>query len=62
MTKSKITKENPLGLVVATKREALFMKVRDNLKERIKAYEEELIVARAQLTQAERIIKEEHAH
>ncbi len=63
MPKNKITKENPLGLVVATKKEALFMKVRDNLNERIKAYEEELVVARVQLKQTLEIIeKEKNAH
>ena len=56
-------KSKDIGLVVATKREALFMKVRDNLIQRIEAYSEEMEVAEAQLKQAKEIIKEEkNAH
>ena len=63
MPKSKITKENPLGLVVATKREALWMKVRDIRKENIKDKEDTLMVEREVLKLAEKIIEEEkNAH
>ena len=46
---------------IATKTEALWIKVRDNLKQRITAYEEELEVARMQLIQANDFIEEENA-
>lgn len=48
-----------IKLIVATKTEALWMKVRDNLKDRINSYEDELIVAKEQLKGALRIIQEE---
>ena len=54
-------KNKDIGLKVATKTEALWIKVRDNLKQRITAYEEELEVARMQLIQANDFIEEENA-
>lgn len=58
MSKQKKPK-NKLGLVIATPKEALFMKVRDNLKQRINAYTDEIIVAKEQLKQALDIIEGE---
>ena len=55
-------KNKDIGLKVATKTEVLWMKVRDNLMQRITAYEEELEVAKEQLKTSMRMIgKEKYA-
>ena len=51
-----------IGLVVATKTEALWIEVRDNVKETIRGLERDLIVKKEMLKVAEKIIKREHAH
>ncbi len=54
-------KSKDIGLVVATKREALFMKVRDVKKQVIQNAEEDIEVWKEDLKRAEEIIKEENA-
>ena len=51
-----------IGLVVVTKREALFMKVRDINQKLIDNAKEDIEVYTETVKRAEEVIKEEHAH
>ncbi len=55
-------KSKDIGLVVATKREAMWIEIRDNAKENLKKLETQLAISTEILKRAEEIIKEEHAH
>ena len=52
-------KNKDIGLVVATKREALWIEVRNIRKEQIEVLEKRLVVEKEVLKRAEEIIEEE---